>query len=242
MSLRQKQQRYRLLTQLKEQRGLDLVLELPGEPLIYSIKYQIGQRRKSLHVFRNMKFRSIIKCMFPSYLKPHVGVVILIRFYITPMEKYNITKKQLAAETTPAIGGYEICDYLLSFLEMLKEVLFKHYTQIVKIDVEKFYSDNPRTVFKFLRYEHYVNIQNNNTVHAETQAICEDVEKQFLQSHLQGDERNKVLRKKVHRKREDTGAPKRPSSRRRSLHDATPQVDEASAQSPTAPPPLHEAT
>lgn len=145
--------------------ALNAELELPGEPLIYSIKYPVGQRRSGLNYFRNEKWKSLLRTFFPSYYKTKVPVVILILFYVTPPEHIKIKASDLKSESIPAVFCYELCDYLLSFLEMLHHTLFNSYRQVVKVDMMKFYSNNPRTVFKFVKWEHYLELQNNNTIH-----------------------------------------------------------------------------
>lgn len=146
--------------------GIEAELELPGEPNIYSIKLNIAKRMYSIQFFRNMKFKSILKCFFLSYLKTNTPVVIVVKFYVSPPSHVKVSKRELNKETVPAVNSWELCDYLLSFMEMLHHVLINSYRQIVKIDAEKFYSSNPRTVFKFMSWSHYVMLQNSNPVHS----------------------------------------------------------------------------
>jgi hypothetical protein len=162
---------------IKKQRlmhpAVDAELELPGEPMIYSIKYPIGNRSRSTQYFRNIKWKSLLKCFFKSYYRTSTPVVVIVRFFVTPPESVNISLKDLSKEATPAVFAYEACDYLLSFLEMLHHVLVNSYKQIVKIEVDKFYSNNPRTVFKFMKWDQYVELQNKNSPHSETQVVSE---------------------------------------------------------------------
>jgi len=146
--------------------GIEAELVLPGEPNIYSIKLNVARRTFSVQFFRNMKFKSLLKCFFKAYLKTNTPVVIVVRFYVSPPSNVKISKRQLNAETVPAVSSHELCDYLLSFLEMLHHVLINSYRQIVKLDMEKFYSSNPRTVFKFMSWANYVLLQNSDTVDA----------------------------------------------------------------------------
>lgn len=146
----------------------DAPLELPGEPLIYSIKYSIGQRIHSADFFRNTKWRSLLKCFFRSYYKTSVPVVVIVQFYVSPSPRKKIKPSDVKKETVPAVSSYELCDYLLSFLEMLRGVLINSYRQIVKIETVKFYSANPRTVMKFIKWDDYVQLQNKNTIHAKS--------------------------------------------------------------------------
>lgn len=176
---------------IKQQRllasgAVDLELVLPGEPLIYSIKYSIGDRLRSVQFFRNEKWKSVLKSFFPSYYRTSVPVVVIVQFYVSPPDSVKIKHADLLKETVPAVHSFELCDYLLSFLEMLHHVLINSYRQVVKIDVEKFYSANPRTVFKFMKWDHYVNLQNNNTVYPESKGLSKDREELLLQSKREG--------------------------------------------------------
>jgi hypothetical protein len=156
--------------QLFNAEGIDAELTLPGEPMIYCIKFPIGKRRLPMQYFRNKQFRSLLKCYFLSYYKTKVPVVALVRFYVTPPDSVKIKASDLRKENVPATFSYELCDYLLSFLEMLHHVLINSYRQFVKIDVEKFYSNKPRTVMKFMKWDHYVNIYPHHTTDAKSKS------------------------------------------------------------------------
>ncbi len=156
-------------------------LELPGEPLIYSIKYKVGNRSHSVQFFRNMKWSSLLRSWFRFQSNTKVPVVILVRFYVSPPSDVIITKEKLRRENVPAVRAFEISEYLLSFQEMLHHVLFNSYRQVVKIDAEKFYSSNPRTVFKFMTWDQYVKLQNCNSIHSSAQSVGEDGEGQVVQ-------------------------------------------------------------
>lgn len=151
--------------------AVDLELELPGEPLIYSIKYAVGARQRGLQFFRNEQWRSLLKCYFPSYYKTKTPVVLLVRFYVSPPSTVHIKDADLKKECIPAVSSYELCDYLLSFLEMMHHVLINSYKQFVKIDVEKYYSAKPRTVFKFMKWDHYDHLQNHHTLHTKSEKL-----------------------------------------------------------------------
>lgn len=153
---------------------IDASMTLPGEPMIYSIKYNIGNRTRSVQFFRNEKWKSLLKCCFPSYYKTYTPCVIMVRFFVTPPSDVKIKDSDVRKETVPAVHTYEICDYLLSFLEMLHHVLINSYRQVVKIDAEKYYSKDPRTVFKFMKWDDYVKLQNNDTFHTKGKSIDQD--------------------------------------------------------------------
>lgn len=148
--------------------GYNYEMTLPGDPMIYSIKYQVGNRAVHGQLLRNKKFSSMIKCHFKARNGPKEGVVILVKFFVAPITEGVCTFKELQSEKVPAVHSFEMCDYLLSFQEMLFNVIFRSYKQIVKIDAEKFYSNNPRTVFKFMTWEHYVYFRDNGTLHPDT--------------------------------------------------------------------------
>lgn len=154
--------------------AIDAELVLPGEPMIYSIKYSVGHRTHSIQFFRNAKWKSLLKCYFDAYYNTKTPVVVIVRFFVSPPGHVNISAKDLRKETIPAVHAYELCDYLLSFLEMLHHVLMNSYRQVVKIDAEKFYSSNPRTVMKFMKWSDYVYIKNKNTVHTKSESVGQD--------------------------------------------------------------------
>lgn len=149
-----------------------LEFTMPGEPLIYSIKYSLGSRTLTTTYFRNMQWKSLFKCHFNSYLSTKTAVVVIVRFYVSPPASLKISSRALKAEKTPAVKAYELCDYLLSFLETLMHVLINSYCQIVKVDAEKYYSKNPRTVFKFMKWDDYVECyKDKGTVHPKGESV-----------------------------------------------------------------------
>lgn len=147
---------------------VDSELTLPGEPLIYSLKIAVGSRHHHLQFFRNMKFKSVLRCYFREYKAKTTPVVIIVRFYVSPPSSVKIKFADLRKEKTPAVQSYEIADYVLSFMEMLHNNLFSNYKQIVKVDAEKYYSNNPRTVFKFMRWENYLQVCDTNNTKSKT--------------------------------------------------------------------------
>lgn len=143
---------------------------IPGEPLQYSVKYAIeGRFRKQVVHFRNQQFTSLIRCCMANYTTNRAEPVCLfVRFFVSPPTGVNIDPKDLAKENIPAVKAAELCDYLLSFQEMLFHGLFYTYRQVVKIEADKFYSKNPRTVFQYMRWGHYVRYKNNNPIYTQT--------------------------------------------------------------------------
>lgn len=168
--------------------AVDMEVDLPGEPLAYSIKYPVGQRTRNANFFRNAKWASLLKCYLRAYLFTKTPVVVFVRFYVSPPSNVKIKASDLKKESIPAVLAYEVCDYTLSFLEMLHHTLINSYRQIVKLDVEKYYSNNPRTVFQFMKWDHYVHLCNTNTVHPEAKSKCKIDSQSFLQSFSEGDE------------------------------------------------------
>ena len=167
-------------------------LTLPGEPKIYSTKWDFSVRHRSLNYYRNIQFKSLLKCVFPSYIgyknqKSKIPVVLFVRFYVVPPSTAEIPASKLKAENIPAAESHELCEYFLSFMEMLKGVLINSYRQIVKVDMEKFYSDNPRTVMNFMRYENYVELSNYNTLQSKTEKECADGEIRSIQPECERD-------------------------------------------------------
>lgn len=190
MSLKQIIKRQKLLALAP----VDAELVLPGEPMIYSIKYSIGSRTRSTQFFRDQKWKSLLKSYFRSYYKTNIPVVVVVSFFVSPPDAVNIKPVDLKKESVPAVYSYEVCDYLLSFLEMLHHVLINSYRQVVKIDVQKFYSSNPRTVFKFMKWDQYVDLQNHNTIHAKSQKFSENRKVWELQPEFQGNAQDEAIR------------------------------------------------
>lgn len=168
--------------------GYNYEMVLPGEPMIYSIKYRCGSRDLSGQQFRNRKFASMIKCHFTRARNRKEPYVILVRFFCTPLRPGLATLEELKAENKPAVASFEICEYLLSFQEMLFNVLYDYYKQIVKIDAEKFYSLNPRTTFKFMKWEHYEHFRNQGTVSPKGKGKRQTSPMGSVQSECEGDE------------------------------------------------------
>ena len=195
MSLKQIINRSKMLNNV-----VDREMELPGEPMIYSVKYPVGQRTRGVQFFRNMKWKSLLKTFFRSFYRTNTPCVLLVRFYVTPPENFPVSAKVLRQESMPAVMSYELCDYTLSFLEMLHHVLFNSYRQVVKLDVVKFYSDNPRTVVKFMKWDEYVKLQSGNTDNAKAEGISQDGARQDIQSKRKRNGRgNKIHSEEVPR-------------------------------------------
>jgi len=181
MSLKQIIKRSKLLNNVVARE-----LVMPGEPLIYSIKYPVGRRTRGIQFFRNMKWKSLLKAFFRSFYRTNIPLVVIVRFFVSPPDHVNVSSAVLRQESTPAVMCYELCDYTLSFLEMLHHVLFNSYRQVVKIDAEKFYSNNPRTVVQFMKWDEYVKLQSNNTLHSKAKSVSRDDKRPLVQSEFEG--------------------------------------------------------
>lgn len=141
--------------QILKDNPVEYKMEITGEPLIYSIKYSVGERLDHLPHFRNQQWYSMVKCHFNQALKSSSPVILIVTFFVSPPSSHPVSIGAQVAEKTPATHSYEICDYLLSFLEIIHKSLIASYRQIVKIDAQKFYSSRPRTEFKFIPWSHY---------------------------------------------------------------------------------------
>lgn len=161
----------------------------PGEPMIYSIKYSVGMRRKTICSIRNKKLFAHLKCLLPAYTKDKTPVILSVVLFVTPFPELEISQKDVKSEKIPAVYSYELCDYLLSLLEMIKGTLFKSYQQVVHIDIQKFYSAEPRTVFKFMKWDHYVNSQDSNSDNPKTKSKRKVSQSSLLQSECTGNEK-----------------------------------------------------
>ena len=171
-------------------------LTIPGEPMIYSLKYPVGQRTRALQFFRNSAWKSLLKAQFRSFYNTNTPVVLILLFFVSPPAGVVVSKKTLLKESLPAVKAYELLDYTLSFMEMLMHVLINSYKQIVKIDAEKFYSANPRTEVKFMKWEEYGELQNSDTDNTETKSLSKNGERKALQSKRKGNGTNNKLRTK----------------------------------------------
>lgn len=155
-------------TILKNNEGLPFVI--PGDPMLYSLKYELGSRIRGLRFFRNLQWKSFLKCHFESFPTKPQACVLLVTFYTTPPVYVKFDKGELESESVPAMESFELSEYSLSLLEMLHGVLIKSYKHVVKIDMEKFYSDNPRTIMRFMRWSDYVFLCRNHSVLPEAQS------------------------------------------------------------------------
>ena len=156
------------------------------EPELYSHNSPLPGREVKRSEFRNRKFYSMIRCVFLEVKNLQIPIVVIVRFFLTPPAFVKLSKKQLKADNIPALECMEICDYLLSFLELLNASLLQNYRQIVKIDAEKYYSDCPRTVFKFLTWDQYVNFQNKVNNNPEGESVGKTGSAWSLQSKRKG--------------------------------------------------------
>lgn len=154
--LRKVRERQKRVAQARESVGnpaatAPFVIE--GEPLIYSIKYPLGTRHHPPQYWANKANFSKLRCWFRRF-RESWPLVLIVTFYVSPFrDSVKLTKKELKEEKTPALRAWEVCDYLLSLLEMLRLPILQNYTQVVKIEANKVYSGAPRTVFQLMRYE-----------------------------------------------------------------------------------------
>lgn len=165
---------------------------LAGDPQIYSTRWDMAVKQRCVSYLKDTRYSSMLKCVFPSYIGGHnnrnkQAVVLLVRFYVRAPDKVQISPSKLKAESVPASESFELCEYLLSLMEKLRGVLINSYRQIVKIDCEKFYSAEPRTVMQFMSWEKYVELASKDTVHADTKSERQDVERPSVQPAIERD-------------------------------------------------------
>ena len=60
------------------------VLTIPGEPLIYSMRYNISKRQLQDTYFVKRQYASILRSMYRSYYNEKTPLVLLLRFYVSP--------------------------------------------------------------------------------------------------------------------------------------------------------------
>lgn len=167
--------------------------EIDGEPLIYTIKYDVGLRTRGANFFRNKEYYSFLRCFYPAYRKSKIPVAILVTFYVSPLSNADITKEDLKSEKIPAVFSYEILDYVISFLEVFHGVLIESYCQICTMQIAKFYSRKPRTVFQFMKWSDYVKLQTDGPVHAGTKKKRSVRKRRSLQPEPQRDGQSEGL-------------------------------------------------
>ncbi len=193
MSLKQIINRSKILNPV-----IDKAMILPGEPMIYSVKYPVGRRTRGVQFFRNKKWKSFLKTFFRSFYRTTIPLVVIVRFFVSPPGNVKVSAKLLRQESLPAVMSYELCDYSLSFLEMLHHVLFNSYRQVVKLDVVKFYSSNPRTEVKFMKWDEHVKLQSSHTDNAKAESLSTDDKRPLVQSKRKGNGRgNKIHTEQV---------------------------------------------
>ena len=197
MSIRRRIKERIIRQQFDLPRGYDYKLTIPGAPLIYSSHIDIGMSRVTAQAIRNKRVRNLLRCHYPTYTRDTTPVAVLVKFYVYPPTFIKISAKDLKAETTPAIWPHELFDYGLSFIEMLRHSLIANYTQIVKIDMQKYYSTNPRTEMQFMAWSHYVQFQDHDTLYAQSKSKRTSVEQQGLESERERHERDEEVRRKI---------------------------------------------
>lgn len=161
--------------------------EIPGEPMIFSHKLQHKARMLTINHVRGKDYGRILRCFYPRFSTEEIPVVVLVRFYVTPRKNAPAGWDEVRTDKVTATHSYELCDYLLAFLEIIKNALLKTYTQIVKIDAVKFYSKRPRTCFKIMTWSDYGQFQNNYTVDAKAKGFGTRGKIRFLQPKPKGD-------------------------------------------------------
>ncbi len=145
-------------------------LDLGGEPYIYSNRHNVTGRQRSPQHKRNQQLHMMLKSFFASYIHSDIPVVLFVTFFVSPRDK-KISIEDLRSERVPATHTYEILEYLLSLLEAMKDVCFRSYRQVVKIDCEKYYSDKPRIMMKYMHWDGYVELQNQNSSNTQAKDV-----------------------------------------------------------------------
>lgn len=143
-----------------------------GEPLPFSILEKIGTRKRPLQFFRNKQWRSHLRCIFRVIWDTKTPVVVIATFYVSPPDHVKISAKKLKEETIPAALSHELFEYGMTLLNMLNKALFYSYRQIVKLDMEKYYSNRPRTVLKYMTWNDYVDLQNYDPDQTQAESLC----------------------------------------------------------------------
>lgn len=143
---------------------------IPEPPMLYSLRYPIGLRRLDLKYFKKKAFASLMKCTMPSFCpnRKHIPLVLIVRFYVPPFKFAEVPKEKIRPDNIPAVHSFELTDYLLALMEMIRTVLVDNYRTICKIEMEKYYSYKPRTEFMFMTWENYERLLHDDTIHTET--------------------------------------------------------------------------
>ena len=198
-------------------------MTIPGDPMGYCIRYQVGARTLPAQHFRKKQYTSILKSHFKFYYRPETPVVLILRFYVPLSVRAKFTKAQLKNDDVPAARSLELCEYILSFLEMIYKALINCYRQVVKIDAEKYYSNNPRTEFQFLKWDHYVQLYRKDTVNAKSKSKRKTRPLRSIQPECPGHEGDPGVCFERPQQPEDTPIPG-PSASGDALPDAATEV------------------
>jgi hypothetical protein len=145
-------------------------LEIPETPMLFSIEEE-AYRNTPPEELRNMKFYGILKSWFESYMDCTQPVVVKVIFYIKPMKSFEPSPEALKLEKSPAVCGPELCDFMLSFLEMIRGTLITCCRQIVRIEMEKYYSNKPRTFFKLIPWSEHIELQRKDTAQTDPEGV-----------------------------------------------------------------------
>jgi len=174
---------------------------MAGEPLLFSAGRPFGQRKLSIHHWERKKWAPFLKAIFGIH-KPKVPIVIVARFFVSPCEKISLKNAELRREKVPAYYAPELSEYILALLEILYYTSLRSYGQVVKIDAEKYYSDNPRTILQFFLWNDYVKLQIPNTIQTHAKSFHKtELARGHLQPFSPGNAENKKLYPKTVRKR-----------------------------------------
>lgn len=159
---------------------------LRGEPLLYSLKQPEGYEKdrfalKNLKKLRLKQFFGAIRSTFMAELDQKTPVVFIIKLFVSPHPCVPVDHKDVISEKTPAVGTYELCEYLLSFLELMRDTLYSSHRQICAIEIEKHYSLKPRIEFQYMRYPSYVELKNDHRRYTQAKMLSKLREKWLVQ-------------------------------------------------------------
>jgi len=107
--------------------------------------------------------------------------VIKVIFYVSPLKNHDFTLAELKSEKIPATLCCELTDYMLSFLEMIRGTLVQTCRQVVRIEMEKYYSNKPRTYFKMLSWKDYIALQRKDPTQTDAESLSDSNKEKRVQ-------------------------------------------------------------
>jgi hypothetical protein len=145
---------------------------ITGSPLEFTAFTEFDERlNNATPRKRKRMFAPLIRSTMPTFNLSDTPVCLFVRFFVRPPDHVDVADELLEAETVPATECAELCEYFLSLLDFFRDVVIHSYKQIVKVEMDKFYSNRPRTVFQIMKFEHYVTYKDVRPIHTQSKSF-----------------------------------------------------------------------